>query len=127
MSLFPVCLGVTKNGLKVFLHSVLKLLWSVYSCMQWVTDVENKKRYYYFGAARNLPGVKELLATQAEYEAEKRKTTSAELYRRIDADYYGYRDEDDGILVSDCAMVFVFRLLARGLVALSFSSFELSF
>mmetsp|Transcript_7597 Transcript_7597/g.23034 ORF Transcript_7597/g.23034 Transcript_7597/m.23034 type:complete len:256 (+) Transcript_7597:101-868(+) len=63
------------------------------------TLVAGSKGYYYFGAARNLPGVKELLATQAQYEEEKRRVSSAELYRRVDADYYGYRDEDDGVLV----------------------------
>lgn len=27
------------------------------------------------------------------------KETRHELYKRVDADYYGYRDEDDGILL----------------------------
>jgi len=43
--------------------------------------------------------VKELLEQQAQYEEEKKKVTSSELYRRVDADYYGFRDEDDGVLV----------------------------
>jgi len=48
--------------------------------------------YKYFGAARNLPGVKELfekkpLSKKAKYD-----------YKRIDVDYYGYRDEDDQLL-----------------------------
>jgi pre-mRNA-splicing factor ISY1 len=50
----------------------------------------------YFGAARNLPGVRELFQPK-EQKAPKR--TRAELYRDIDADYYGYRDDEDGILV----------------------------
>jgi len=63
------------------------------------TIVAGSKGYYYFGAARKLPSVKELLEQQAQYEEEKKKVTSSELYRRVDADYYGFRDEDDGILV----------------------------
>jgi hypothetical protein len=32
------------------------------------------------------------------YTAEKRKKTRADLYRAVDADYYGFRDEEDGKL-----------------------------
>eukprot|EP01104_Vermistella_antarctica_P013396 TRINITY_DN4041_c0_g1_i1.p1 TRINITY_DN4041_c0_g1~~TRINITY_DN4041_c0_g1_i1.p1 ORF type:complete len:256 (-),score=66.07 TRINITY_DN4041_c0_g1_i1:51-818(-) len=52
-------------------------------------------RYRYFGAAKNLEGVKELFAPIPQ---EKAKRTRAELYSGIDADYYGYRDDDDGVL-----------------------------
>lgn len=52
--------------------------------------------YYYFGAARELPGVRELFDKTAE---EANKKTRYDLYKMIDADYYGYRDEDDGRLV----------------------------
>eukprot|EP00033_Pygsuia_biforma_P000538 GCRY01000630.1.p1 GENE.GCRY01000630.1~~GCRY01000630.1.p1 ORF type:complete len:278 (-),score=58.18 GCRY01000630.1:51-884(-) len=52
--------------------------------------------YRYFGAARNLPGVKELFEKQNKQDA---KRSRADLYRGINADYYGYRDEDDGVLL----------------------------
>ncbi|KAJ8604976.1 hypothetical protein CTAYLR_006884 [Chrysophaeum taylorii] len=45
--------------------------------------------YRYFGAARNLPGVKELFETAP---AAKRRRTRAEMYKRITPDYYGFRD-----------------------------------
>ena len=52
--------------------------------------------YKYFGAAKELPGVREL------FQAEKPKPfkrTRGDLYKGIQPDYYGYRDEDDGVLV----------------------------
>eukprot|EP01121_Diplochlamys_sp_Union-15-3_P021419 TRINITY_DN8678_c0_g1_i4.p1 TRINITY_DN8678_c0_g1~~TRINITY_DN8678_c0_g1_i4.p1 ORF type:complete len:246 (+),score=49.59 TRINITY_DN8678_c0_g1_i4:86-823(+) len=52
--------------------------------------------YRYFGAAQNLPGVKELLAPPVP---KNNKRTRYDMYRGIDADYYGYRDEDDGLLL----------------------------
>lgn len=55
--------------------------------------------YYYFGAARELPGVAELF--HAAPEAEDVEKTRAELYRGIDGRYYGFRDEEDGRL---CAL-----------------------
>jgi len=58
--------------------------------------VPGNRGYKYFGAARDLPGVRELF--EQEPPAPPRKTR-AELMKDIDADYYGYRDEDDGILV----------------------------
>jgi len=51
--------------------------------------------YYYFGAAKNLPGVKELLKPK---KRDGTKRTRHEIYQRIDADYYGYRDDEDGLL-----------------------------
>jgi len=52
--------------------------------------------YYYFGAARELPGVRELFEKK---NAVAQKSNRFELYKKIDADYYGYRDEDDGLLL----------------------------
>lgn len=52
--------------------------------------------YRYFGAAKHLPGVKELFEKPPEA---KRRRSRYEIYKRIDASYYGYRDEEDGILV----------------------------
>eukprot|EP01127_Copromyxa_protea_P014984 TRINITY_DN4250_c0_g1_i1.p1 TRINITY_DN4250_c0_g1~~TRINITY_DN4250_c0_g1_i1.p1 ORF type:complete len:251 (-),score=67.25 TRINITY_DN4250_c0_g1_i1:166-918(-) len=51
--------------------------------------------YYYFGAAKDLPGVRALLKPKRSV-AQKR--TRYDMYQRIDADYYGYRDDDDGLL-----------------------------
>jgi pre-mRNA-splicing factor ISY1 len=48
--------------------------------------------YKYFGAARELPGVKELFEKN---EAQEKPRSRAELYEGIDADYYGFGDKDD--------------------------------
>lgn len=53
--------------------------------------------YMYFGAARDLPGVRELFATEGA--GGKRARTRGELARAIRPDYYGYRDEEDGELL----------------------------
>eukprot|EP00743_Colponemidia_sp_Colp-15_P002147 GILK01002329.1.p1 GENE.GILK01002329.1~~GILK01002329.1.p1 ORF type:complete len:233 (+),score=32.12 GILK01002329.1:94-699(+) len=52
--------------------------------------------YKYFGAARDLPGVRELFQREAPPPPRK---TRAQLFKHIDPDYYGYRDEDDGHLL----------------------------
>mmetsp|Transcript_20887 Transcript_20887/g.30988 ORF Transcript_20887/g.30988 Transcript_20887/m.30988 type:complete len:271 (+) Transcript_20887:34-846(+) len=52
--------------------------------------------YKYFGAARELPGVRELFQ---KTEAEPPRRTRSDMYKNITPDYYGYRDEEDGILV----------------------------
>lgn len=59
-------------------------------------EVPGNRGYKYFGAARDLPGVRELFLSQAPKAARK---TRGELAKQVDADYYGYRDEDDGIIV----------------------------
>lgn len=51
--------------------------------------------YRYFGAAKQLPGVKELFELPPEI---KRKRNRYEMYKRIDMDYYGFRDDEDGVL-----------------------------
>ncbi|XP_039254400.2 pre-mRNA-splicing factor ISY1 homolog [Styela clava] len=58
--------------------------------------VPGNRGYKYFGAAKDLPGVRELF--QRDAPSKKRKTRG-QLMRNLDADYYGYRDEDDGVLV----------------------------
>eukprot|EP00249_Psilotum_nudum_P015328 c25266_g1_i1 orf=698-1324(-) len=69
-----------------------------------ITDSEGKEvdiasgrgpGYRYFGAAKQLPGVRELFEKPPEL---KRRRSRYEMYKRIDADYYGYRDDEDGIL-----------------------------
>lgn len=51
--------------------------------------------YRYFGAAKKLPGVKELFEKPPEI---RKRRSRYDIYKRIDASYYGYRDDEDGIL-----------------------------
>ena len=61
-------------------------------------EVPGNKGYKYFGRAKQLPGVKELFeAADAGVAPPK---TRKDFYKNIDADYYGYRDEDDDLLIS---------------------------
>ena len=65
-----------------------------------ITDADGRgalgsQGYFYFGAAKDLPGVRELFETQ---QAAQSKRARGELYKTIDADYFGYRDDDDGVL-----------------------------
>eukprot|EP01035_Chromulina_nebulosa_P025298 gene25298-33014_t len=69
-------------------------------------DVEGKELpgapgYRYYGAAQDLPGVRELFAEFEDNLNSKKNTkkSRADLYKYITPDYYGYRDEDDGILL----------------------------
>jgi len=50
--------------------------------------------YRYFGAAKDLPGVQEILNKQAQKSVKKRDMT-----KQITPDYFGWRDEEDGVLV----------------------------
>lgn len=59
-------------------------------------EVPGNRGYRYFGAARELPGVRELFEQEPLPVPKKSR---AELMKDIDADYYGYRDDDDGILI----------------------------
>eukprot|EP00798_Chlamydomonas_sp_ICE-L_P024703 gene24703-10338_t len=52
--------------------------------------------YRYFGAAKALPGVKELFEKEPPRVVRK---TRYQMHKAIDPDYYGFRDEDDGVLV----------------------------
>merc|ERR1719291_1280734 len=53
--------------------------------------------YKYFGAAKDLPGVRELFETEVVAEAPRK--TRKQLFKHIQPDYYGWRDEEDGELV----------------------------
>ncbi|RKP06774.1 Isy1-like splicing family-domain-containing protein [Thamnocephalis sphaerospora] len=53
--------------------------------------------HLYFGRAKELPGVRELFEQQMIVP---QKSTISELYRRVDAEYYGYRDEEDETLLA---------------------------
>lgn len=59
-------------------------------------EVPGSRGYKYFGAAKDLPGVRELFALK---EKSMPRKTRAELMRNVDPDYYGWRDEDDGVIV----------------------------
>uniref|UniRef100_H2ZCK9 Pre-mRNA-splicing factor ISY1 homolog n=1 Tax=Ciona savignyi TaxID=51511 RepID=H2ZCK9_CIOSA len=59
-------------------------------------EVPGNRGYKYFGAAKDLPGVRELFQKDAPKKPPK---TRGALMKNIDADYYGYRDEDDGVIV----------------------------
>jgi len=58
-------------------------------------ELPGNRGYKYFGAAKDLPGVRELFEQEPPKAPRK---TRGELYKNVDADYYGYRDDDDGIL-----------------------------
>ncbi|KAL6269512.1 hypothetical protein ACE6H2_026423 [Prunus campanulata] len=51
--------------------------------------------YRYFGAAKKLPGVRELFEKPPEL---RKRRTRYDIYKRIGASYYGYRDDEDGVL-----------------------------
>jgi len=59
-------------------------------------EVPGNRGYKYFGAAKDLPGVRELFQGDIPNVAKKSR---AELAKDVDADYFGYMDEDDGILI----------------------------
>lgn len=58
-------------------------------------EAPGSRGYKYFGAAKDLPGVKELF----EQEVAPTRKNRAELMREIDADYYGYLDDEDYLLI----------------------------
>ncbi|GAB4836162.1 hypothetical protein Ancab_001075 [Ancistrocladus abbreviatus] len=64
-----------------------------------IVDVPNPSGrgpgYRYFGAAKKLPGVRELFEKPPEL---RKRRTRYDIYKRIDASYYGYMDDEDGIL-----------------------------
>ena len=59
-------------------------------------EVAGSRGYKYFGAARDLPGVRELFETQEQANVKK---TRAELMKDIDSIYYGFLDDDDERLI----------------------------
>jgi len=69
-----------------------------------ITDADGKRplggaNYFYFGAAKQLPGVRELFEQAAQTEASRGKSNRYDLYKQVDAAYYGFRDEEDTMLV----------------------------
>tara|TARA_B000000441_G_C21736349_1_gene350181 strand:- start:773 stop:1759 length:987 start_codon:yes stop_codon:yes gene_type:complete len=57
------------------------------------------RHYKYFGAAKNLPGVKELFEKKGEEDEEgkarRKKRTKTEMLKRADAKYFGFKDDED--------------------------------
>lgn len=60
-------------------------------------ELASHSGYKYFGAAKDLPGVRELFE-KAEVPEAPRKTRK-QLFKDIQPDYYGWRDEEDGMLL----------------------------
>lgn len=58
-------------------------------------EVLASRGYRYFGAAKDLPGVRDLFR-KSEVAVQKR--TRSQMYKCADAAYFGYRDDDDAIL-----------------------------
>lgn len=58
--------------------------------------LQGSSGYRYFGVAKDLPGVKELFARNAVKITKKKR---GNVYKFITPDYYGLRDEEDGVLV----------------------------
>lgn len=61
-------------------------------------ELSGQSGYKYFGAAKDLPGVRELFEREEGTEESSRKTRK-QLYKFILPDYYGWRDEEDGLLL----------------------------
>lgn len=59
-------------------------------------ELPGNRGYKYFGAARDLPGVRELFEEEPPKLPRK---TRGDLMKDIDAYYYGYLDDEDGVLM----------------------------
>nr|CAH8831000.1 unnamed protein product [Trichobilharzia regenti] len=59
-------------------------------------EVPGNRGYRYYGAARDLPGVRELFEEDPQPVARKSR---GELMKLVDVSYYGNCDEDDGVIV----------------------------
>ncbi|ETO26559.1 hypothetical protein RFI_10582 [Reticulomyxa filosa] len=73
-------------------------------------SISGRGGYLYFGAARDLPGVRELLQVNEEEITtnsglrrggyrDSRKRSRKDMYDIINADYYGFGDDDDGEII----------------------------
>merc|ERR1712217_817361 len=60
-------------------------------------ELASHSGYKYFGAAKDLPGVRELFETEVAPEPPRK--IRKQLFKHIQPDYYGWRDEEDGELV----------------------------
>jgi pre-mRNA-splicing factor ISY1 len=62
-------------------------------------DDQINSMYRYFGAAKNLPGVKELLLQQQQNNMKGKKRKFTDIHQRITPEYFGWNDEEDGALL----------------------------
>merc|ERR1719252_431592 len=60
-------------------------------------ELAGQSGYKYFGAAKDLPGVRELFEKEEPPEAPRK--SRMQLFKNIQPDYYGWRDEEDGMLL----------------------------
>lgn len=82
--------------LKIWEKRIIELNGADYSKLT-TGKVDNSKileidGYKYFGAARDLPGVRELYERHT-YKAPKK--TRSDLVKNVDSEYYGFKDEND--------------------------------
>jgi pre-mRNA-splicing factor ISY1 len=59
-------------------------------------DTQMHSLYRYYGVAKDLPGVKEHLEKEARA---KNKVKRSDIHKSLTPDYYGWRDEEDGVLL----------------------------
>lgn len=67
-------------------------------------EIPGTRGYKYFGRAKDLPGVKELLTKSAEQAEEAEEGYKAQRYQRFSnqpPSYLGDDDEDDGVLLAE--------------------------
>ena len=69
--------------------------------------------YKYFGAAKNLPGVRDLLLEESGIREDPRRNRKY-LMKQIQADYYGWRDEDEKSIIEEERII---QLAAQKLLA----------
>lgn len=60
-------------------------------------ELASHSGYKYFGVSKDLPGVRELFEATEVPEAPRK--TRKQLFKNIQPDYYGWRDEEDGMLI----------------------------
>lgn len=60
------------------------------------SSVQGPGGYRYFGAAKDLPGVQELFQKQALKQQSRKR---GDILKHITPAYYGWRDEEDGVLL----------------------------
>lgn len=61
-------------------------------------QVQGGRGYKYFGAAKNLPGVRELFEKE---EPPPQKRSKENMLTHITPDYYGFRDDDDPVQLEE--------------------------
>lgn len=60
-------------------------------------ELASHSGYKYFGAAKDLPGVRDIFESEPAPEAPRK--TRKQLFLHIQPDYYGWRDEEDGMML----------------------------